>query len=188
MKIQYLRPAPHQPFPPVRTLVPQRPMTGILEPAAAISTFPTSSIRGLMNHNILVYPQNCPDDCKPCAFQLINFSNQIWWLSFSLSPVTVWRLWWPHGVLWQCRWRSRDPLVIFINLTPYITDIADEKCVTIHEGDEDFPEAANAMADECDLYRFRGMLYNMPARVNPALPYHCITRGRYIGVFEQNCW
>jgi hypothetical protein len=85
--------------------------------------------------------------------------------------------------------RSRNRLVVFVTMTPYYTaNTEDESCITIYEGDEGFREVADAMADECDLYHHRGMLYNMPARVNPPPPYHCVTRGRYIGVFESNSW
>jgi hypothetical protein len=80
---------------------------------------------------------------------------------------------------------------VSVRLTPYsTTNTEDEEYddITIYEGDEDFQEVADAMADECDLYHHRGMLYNMPARINPPPPYHCVTYGCYIGVFASNSW
>jgi hypothetical protein len=79
-----------------------------------------------------------------------------------------------------------------VRFTPYsTTNTEDEEPyddITIYEGDEHFQGVADFMADECDLYHHAGMLYNMPARVNPPPPYHYVTRGRYIGVFESNSW
>ena len=83
----------------------------------------------------------------------------------------------------------RDDLVIFVHLTPYVNNEDHVEYIDVREQDKYFAEAANAMADECDLYHYRGMLYNMPPGViKPLPPYHCVIRGRYIGVFESRCW
>lgn len=82
--------------------------------------------------------------------------------------------------------RSADPLWISITTTPYMTE--PEESVTVHEGSIEFEEAANAMADECFLYLYEGIFYNMPAQRNLKPPFYCVTRGRYIGVFPAYLW
>jgi hypothetical protein len=55
----------------------------------------------------------------------------------------------------------------------------------IYEHSPTFQEAANAMADECDLHCYKGVYYNIPAPGNrrpSGPPFYVITRGRYIGV------
>ena len=58
----------------------------------------------------------------------------------------------------------------------------------MRECEEAFTEAARAMADECDLYLYKGVLYNMPAKVDSPPPYYYVSRGRYIGVFTSKIW
>ncbi|KAJ8596344.1 hypothetical protein M405DRAFT_837252 [Rhizopogon salebrosus TDB-379] len=58
----------------------------------------------------------------------------------------------------------------------------------MHEGTDGFEEAVRAMADECDLYLYKGVLYNMPAKVDSPPPYYYVSRGRYIGVFVSCVW
>ncbi|OAX33800.1 hypothetical protein K503DRAFT_804092 [Rhizopogon vinicolor AM-OR11-026] len=65
---------------------------------------------------------------------------------------------------------------------------AREAYFTVYEGDEDFQGAANAMADDCDIYCHHGVLYNMPGRVDPKPPYFCVIRSCYIGVFALEGW
>ncbi|KAG2028727.1 hypothetical protein BDR03DRAFT_1019422 [Suillus americanus] len=82
--------------------------------------------------------------------------------------------------------RSAYPLWLSITTTPYMAE--PEESVTVHEGSIEFEEAANAMADECSLYLYRGIFYNMPAQPNLKPPFYCVTRGRYIGVFPAYLW
>ncbi|KAG2048026.1 hypothetical protein BDR06DRAFT_1013354 [Suillus hirtellus] len=63
-----------------------------------------------------------------------------------------------------------------------------EEFVTVHKGSIEFEEAANAMADECFLYSYRGIFYNMPAQCGLEPPFYCVTQGRYIGVFSSHIW
>ncbi|KAG0693982.1 hypothetical protein DFH29DRAFT_1006748 [Suillus ampliporus] len=82
--------------------------------------------------------------------------------------------------------RSADPLWLSITTTPYMAE--PEEFVTVYEGSIEFEEAANAMADECFLYSYQGIFYNMPAQHDLKPPFYCITRGRYIGVFLAYLW
>ncbi|KAG2737256.1 hypothetical protein P692DRAFT_20684522, partial [Suillus brevipes Sb2] len=43
---------------------------------------------------------------------------------------------------------------------------------------------ADAIVDDCQVYFYRGTLYNIPADANAPPPFTCVTSGRYIGVFS----
>jgi hypothetical protein len=60
--------------------------------------------------------------------------------------------------------------------------------VTMHKGSIEFEEAANAMADECFLYSYWGIFYNMPAQHGLEPPFYCVMQGRYIRVFPSHIW
>jgi hypothetical protein len=75
------------------------------------------------------------------------------------------------------------PLVVSVNRAASIASTPD--IYDIYEHTPAFQEAANAMADECDLHRYKGVYYNIPAPGNrrpSGPPFYVITRGRYIGV------
>ncbi|KAG0700903.1 hypothetical protein DFH29DRAFT_876276 [Suillus ampliporus] len=71
-------------------------------------------------------------------------------------------------------------------MTPYMAE--PEEFVTVYKGSIEFEEAANAMADECFLYSYQGIFYNMPAQHNLKHHFYCVTRGRYIRVFPACLW
>lgn len=82
--------------------------------------------------------------------------------------------------------RSTDPLWLDITMTPYMAE--PEEFVTVHEGSLEFEEAMNAMAEECFLYSYQGIFYNMPSQCDLEPPFYCITQGCYIGVFPSHIW
>ncbi|KAG1840123.1 hypothetical protein C8R48DRAFT_679666 [Suillus tomentosus] len=71
-------------------------------------------------------------------------------------------------------------------MTPYMAE--PEEFVTVHEGSLEFEEAVNAMAEECFLYSYQGIFYNMPSQRDLEPPFYCVTQGRYIGVFPSYIW
>ncbi|KAG1797445.1 uncharacterized protein HD556DRAFT_1441002 [Suillus plorans] len=71
-------------------------------------------------------------------------------------------------------------------MTPYMAE--PEEFVTVHEGSLEFEEAVNAMAEECFLYSYQGIFYNMPSQRDLEPPFYCVTQGRYIGVFPSHIW
>ncbi|KAG1823882.1 uncharacterized protein BJ212DRAFT_1476731 [Suillus subaureus] len=75
-----------------------------------------------------------------------------------------------------------NSLAIYVTLGSY--NAKSPSVVMIEESHETFTKVANAMADECFLYYYQGMLYNMPAVPSPSPPYYCVTRGCYVGVFN----
>ncbi|KAG1893302.1 uncharacterized protein F5891DRAFT_985969 [Suillus fuscotomentosus] len=77
-----------------------------------------------------------------------------------------------------------DPntLSVYVTLGSYSDKLP--KITVIEQSHEFFAKVADAMADECFLYFYHGILYNMPAAANPSAPYYCVMRGRYIGVFN----
>ncbi|KAJ8584345.1 hypothetical protein M405DRAFT_866307 [Rhizopogon salebrosus TDB-379] len=83
---------------------------------------------------------------------------------------------------------AREPLVVFVHTTRYMKNEDDIEYVAVYEHNRGFARAADALADECDIFLYRDMLYNMPFGANVAPPYYCVTRGRYIGVFAVNGW
>lgn len=82
--------------------------------------------------------------------------------------------------------RSADPLCLSITTTPYMAK--PEEFETVYEGTIEFEEAANAMAEQCFLYSYQGVFYNMPTQRDLNPPFYCVTRGRYIGVFPACLW
>ncbi|KAG2094414.1 uncharacterized protein F5147DRAFT_657174 [Suillus discolor] len=63
-----------------------------------------------------------------------------------------------------------------------------EEFVTVHEGSLESEEAVNAMAEECFLYSYQGIFYNMPSQCDLEPPFYCVTQGRYIRVFPSYIW
>lgn len=82
--------------------------------------------------------------------------------------------------------RSAHAIWLSITMTPYMAEPVES--VTVYEGSIEFEEAVNAMADECLLYSYQGVFYNMPAQCELTPPFYCVTRGRYIGVFSSCIW
>ncbi|KAG1801396.1 uncharacterized protein HD556DRAFT_1304511 [Suillus plorans] len=79
-----------------------------------------------------------------------------------------------------------DPLWVDITTTPYMAE--PEESVTVYEGSVEFDEAVYAMADECFIFSYLGIFYNMPAKRDLEPPFYCVTYGRYIGVFPSYLW
>lgn len=79
-----------------------------------------------------------------------------------------------------------DPLWVDITTTPYMAE--PEESVTVYKGSAEFDEAVYAMADECFIFSYRGIFYNMPAKHDLEPPFYCVTYGRYIGVFPSYLW
>ena len=77
-------------------------------------------------------------------------------------------------------------LHLYVDIMPYFSNT--HETIVMHEGVDGFAEAAFAMADECDLHLYNGVLYNMPYKVDSPPPYYCVSRGRYIGVFVSCVW
>jgi len=73
-----------------------------------------------------------------------------------------------------------------IDIMPYFSNTPE--MIAIQEGADGFAEAAYAMADECNLHLYNGVLYNMPYKVDFPPPYYCVSQGRYIGVFVSCVW
>jgi hypothetical protein len=92
----------------------------------------------------------------------------------------------PFFFLLPVRLSMRDPLCLDINTTPYMAEPVE--FVTVYEGTDEFDEAVYAMADECFIFFYRGIIYNMPAKYDLEPPFYCITHGRYIGVFPSYLW
>lgn len=72
---------------------------------------------------------------------------------------------------------------IYVTLGPY--NAKSPSVVIIEESHETFAKVADTMANECFLHYYQGVFYNMPAVPSPSPPYYCVTRGRYVGVFND---
>ncbi|KAG0699705.1 hypothetical protein DFH29DRAFT_877090 [Suillus ampliporus] len=48
-----------------------------------------------------------------------------------------------------------------------------EEFVTVYEGSIESDEAAYAMADECSIFSYQGIFYNMPAKLYIEPPFYC---------------
>jgi hypothetical protein len=64
-------------------------------------------------------------------------------------------------------------LHLYVNIMPYFSNT--HEMIVMHEGVDGFVEAAFAMADECDLHLYNGVLYNMPYKVDSPPPYYCVS-------------
>ncbi|KAG2118329.1 hypothetical protein DEU56DRAFT_918936 [Suillus clintonianus] len=80
----------------------------------------------------------------------------------------------------------RLPEALPLTITPYSTAEAEADIRWVHRDQAIYKEVIDAIADDCDVYLYHGMLYNMPAVPGKTGPYYCVPRGRYIGVF--NTW
>ncbi|KAG1838733.1 hypothetical protein DFJ58DRAFT_733677 [Suillus subalutaceus] len=80
----------------------------------------------------------------------------------------------------------RLPEILPFTLTPYFAGEVDADVRWAQHDEALYTEIIDAMADNCFVYLYHGMLYNMPAVAAASRPYYCVTRGRYIGVFN-NC-
>ncbi|KAJ8588424.1 hypothetical protein M405DRAFT_842533, partial [Rhizopogon salebrosus TDB-379] len=83
--------------------------------------------------------------------------------------------------------RNTSPISLSVILTPSYAPKSDFQEIIYYEDEDEFAKVANEMNDECDIYYFCGVLYNMPScskRPKPAAPFICVSRGRYIGVFS----
>ncbi|KAG1759427.1 hypothetical protein EDD22DRAFT_955888 [Suillus occidentalis] len=57
---------------------------------------------------------------------------------------------------------------------------APKELTTIHEGTPEFKEAVRSMAEECLLFRYHDIYYNIPVKDGQLVFY--VTRGSHIGV------
>jgi hypothetical protein len=76
-----------------------------------------------------------------------------------------------------------SPLIVAVDRAASTANIPD--IYDIYEHTPAFQEAADALADECCLYCYKGVYYNIPTPGNrrpTGPPFYAITRGRYIGV------
>jgi hypothetical protein len=73
-----------------------------------------------------------------------------------------------------------------LTLTPYFAGEVDADVKWVDRDEALYRDIIDAMADDCFVYFYCGILYNMPAVAAASGPYYCVTRGRYIGVF--NYW
>ncbi|KAG1855623.1 hypothetical protein F4604DRAFT_1932271 [Suillus subluteus] len=73
-------------------------------------------------------------------------------------------------------------LAVYVALGSYTDKVLN--VIVIEQTHGSFEKVADAMADECFLYFYHSILYNMPAVANPSAPYYCVTHGRYVGVFN----
>ncbi|KAG1879474.1 hypothetical protein C8R48DRAFT_668304 [Suillus tomentosus] len=89
-------------------------------------------------------------------------------------------------LVFQVRLSMCNPLWVDITTTPYMAE--PEESVTVYEGSFEFDEAVYAMADECFIFSYLGIFYNMPAKHDLEPPFYCVTYGRYIGVFPSYLW
>ncbi|KAG1868450.1 hypothetical protein F4604DRAFT_1682374 [Suillus subluteus] len=77
------------------------------------------------------------------------------------------------------------PETLPFTLTPYFAGEVDADVRWAQHDEALYTEIIDAMADDCFVYLYHGMLYNMPAVAAASGPYYCVTRGRYIGVFNH---
>lgn len=77
----------------------------------------------------------------------------------------------------------RLPEYLCYDATPYSAQ--EPQNVWVHRDDPMYKEIVRSLADDCDLYLYGGVLYNVPVDTAPLSPYYCVTRGRYIGVFNN---
>lgn len=80
----------------------------------------------------------------------------------------------------------RLPEALALTLTPYFAGEVDANVKWVDRDEALYRDIIDAMADDCFVYFYCGILYNMPAVAAASGPYYCVTRGRYIGVF--NYW
>jgi hypothetical protein len=107
-------------------------------------------------------------------FGMLFFISELPHVSTSESVITTAR-------------RNTSPISLSVILTPSYAPKSDFQEIIYYEDEDEFAKVANEMNDECDIYYFCGVLYNMPScskRPKPAAPFICVSRGRYIGVFS----
>ncbi|KIK42377.1 hypothetical protein CY34DRAFT_106914 [Suillus luteus UH-Slu-Lm8-n1] len=80
----------------------------------------------------------------------------------------------------------RLPEALGYNTTPYSLPESEQRATWVYRHEAAYPEVVRSMADDCHLYLYRGVLYNVPVKLAPSAPYYCVTRGQYIGIF--NYW
>lgn len=72
----------------------------------------------------------------------------------------------------------------YISLAPSFAPMEEHNDIIVYKDERSYATVADAMADDCNIYFYRGMLYNIPADANSPPPFVCVTSGRYIGVFS----
>jgi hypothetical protein len=79
----------------------------------------------------------------------------------------------------------RLPEFLCYNTMPYSESAKGQHAAWVHRDDSVYKEIIRSIADDCFLYLYRGVLYNVPADTTPSSPYYCVTHGRFIGVFNN---
>lgn len=79
----------------------------------------------------------------------------------------------------------RLPEFLSYTTMPYSESVKEQYDVWVHRDDSMYKEIIRSIADDCFLYLYRGVLYNVPADTTLSSPYYCVTHGRYIGVFNN---
>ncbi|KAG1852202.1 hypothetical protein F4604DRAFT_1686691 [Suillus subluteus] len=73
---------------------------------------------------------------------------------------------------------------VYVSLAPSYAPAEEYDDIVFYEDERGYKKVANAIADDCHIYFYRGMLYNIPADAGASPPFTCVTSGRYIGVFS----
>ncbi|KAG1775016.1 hypothetical protein EV702DRAFT_1047324 [Suillus placidus] len=73
---------------------------------------------------------------------------------------------------------------VYVSLAPSYAHAEGHNEIVFYEGKQSYARVAGAIADDCNVFFYRGILYNIPANTNSTPPFTCITSGRYIGVFS----
>ncbi|KAG2079414.1 uncharacterized protein F5147DRAFT_785088 [Suillus discolor] len=79
----------------------------------------------------------------------------------------------------------RLPETLPLTVTPYFAGEADADVRWVKRDQALYKELVGAIANDCYVYLYHEILYNMPAVPGKSGPYYCVTRGRYIGVFNH---
>ncbi|KAG1884342.1 hypothetical protein F4604DRAFT_1676988 [Suillus subluteus] len=72
---------------------------------------------------------------------------------------------------------------VYVSLVPSYAPAEDHDDIVLYEDKPGYAKVTGAIADDCYIYFYHGVLYNVPANTNSPPPFTCITSGRYIGVF-----
>lgn len=72
---------------------------------------------------------------------------------------------------------------VYVSLAPSYASAEDCDDIIFYEDEQGYAKVANAIADDCYIYFYCGVLYNIPADASAPPPFTCVTSGRYIGVF-----
>ncbi|KAG1879771.1 hypothetical protein F4604DRAFT_1679357 [Suillus subluteus] len=77
-----------------------------------------------------------------------------------------------------------DKNIVYVSLAPSYAHAEDHDEIVFYEGERSYAKVAGAIADDCGIFFYHSILYNIPANTNSTPPFTCITSGCYIGVFS----